>query len=226
MGKTVAIIPARGGSKRLPGKNVIEIEGKPALYYPVRTARESGLFDRIIVSTEDERIVEVALKTGAEVMVRPKSLAQDRSTVAQVCRHVLETLSENGEAIEIFCCIYATALFIKPEDLNGALAQLEGQGMPDVVMGVSQFNLQPVQSLERQASGFLAHKWPEFSGVQSQFQPELVASNGTFYWARAEKFRKIPLFIQTKWMDTRFHGFDRSIWIHLKILKISAFWLH
>lgn len=194
MKTAAAIIPARGGSKRLPRKNIQPVAGQPALNYPIMSARRSGCFERIIVSTEDPEIADVAHAAGAEVLKRPESLAKDTSTVAEVCVHVLAQLSDVGTLPENFCCIYATAMFITPEDIKRAGMKLDDPSRPDVVMGVSGFNLQPVQSLEEGASGFLVHKWPEFQGVQSQAQPRLVVSNGTLYWARTAPFLSRPTF--------------------------------
>ena len=195
--KRIAIIPARGGSKRLPRKNVLPILGKPMLNYPIQAAQESGMFDRIIVSTEDEEIRQAALEAGAEVFQRPGDLAQDRATVVQVCRHVLDVLDEQSEQPEFFCCIYATAVFITPDDLQSSFQLFSQEPEPDVVMGVSEFNLHPVQALEEK-DGFLTPKWPEYLGVQSQFHPQLVASNGTFYWTKSMDFLQNPTFYMPK----------------------------
>ncbi len=189
----VAIIPARGGSKRLPRKNVLPIQGKPMLTYPVQTAQKSKMFDRIIVSTEDEEIKQVALEAGAEVFQRPEELARDRARVVQVCKHVLDVLGGQNIHPEFFCCIYATAIFIIPEDIKNSFQLFNQEQSPDVVMGVSEFNLHPVQALEDK-EGFLHPKWPEYLGVQSQFHPRLVASNGTLYWARTSCFEQNPSF--------------------------------
>ncbi len=183
----VAIIPARGGSKRLPRKNIIPVMGKPALFYPIQAALKTGLFDQVIVSTEDDEIARAARASGARVMPRPPDLARDEAGVVQVCSHVLEKLDTQGIRPAVFCCIYATAIFITSKDINDAFKQLDACDGTDVVMGVSEFNLQPVQALETK-DGFLRHKWPEYQGVQSQLQPKLMASNGTFYWAKTAPF--------------------------------------
>jgi N-acylneuraminate cytidylyltransferase len=175
--KKVAIIPARGGSKRLPRKNVLPILGKPMFAYPIQAALQSGMFERVLVSTEDEEIRGAALEAGAE----------------DVCKHVLEILDENNALPDYFCCLYATAIFITPEDLKKSFQLFKQDPTPDVVMGVSDFNLHPVQALEEK-DGFLSPKWPEYRGVQSQFHPKLVASNGTLYWARTNYFVKNPSF--------------------------------
>ena len=191
--KRIAIIPARGGSKRLPRKNVLPILGKPMLAYPIQAAQQSEMFDRIIVSTEDEEIEQAALEAGAEVFQRPEALAQDRARVVEVCKHVLDVLNSQNEQPEFFCCIYATAVFVTPEDLRNSFQLFNQEPHPDVVMGVSEFNLHPVQALEEK-DGFLAPKWPEYLDIQSQFHPQLVASNGTLYWARTNYFEQNPSF--------------------------------
>ncbi|WP_321417467.1 acylneuraminate cytidylyltransferase family protein [uncultured Desulfobacter sp.] len=189
----IAIIPARGGSKRLPRKNVLPILGKPMLTYPIYAAQNSKMFDRIIVSTEDDEIRNAALEAGAEVFQRPDELAGDRAKVVQVCKQVLDVLREQGETPAYFCCIYATAVFVSPEDLTNSFQFFNQDPSPDVVMGVSEFNLQPVQALEEK-EGFLTPKWPEYISLQSQFQPKLTASNGTIYWARTIYFEQNPSF--------------------------------
>lgn len=182
---TVALIPARGGSKRLPRKNILEVGGLPMLAYPIRAARESGLFSQILVSTEDDEIAAVARQHGAEVIPRPIEIAQDRSTVVQVCLHALEQFPK----VEQLCCVYATAILLRPESLVASHALLEAPPPADFVMGVSEYEHPPVQALKADDQGYLSYMWPEWRGVQSQFQPRLVVSNGSLYWARAEALK-------------------------------------
>lgn len=193
----VAIIPARGGSKRLPRKNVLPILGQPMLAYPIQAAQQSEMFDQVIVSTEDEEIKSVALGAGAEVVKRPEALARDRASVVQVCKHLLDVLRDQDMHPEFFCCIYATAIFITPEDIKNSFQLFEHEPRPDVVMGVSEFNLHPVQALEEK-NGFLTPKWPEYVVLQSQFHPSLVASNGTLYWSRSDMFLQCQNFYVDK----------------------------
>jgi CMP-N-acetylneuraminic acid synthetase len=183
---TVALIPARGGSKRLPRKNILPIAGLPMLAWPIHAARESGLFDRVCVSTEDAEIAEVARRHGAEVIERPPAIAEDRSTVVQVCLHALETQPD----IDLLCCVYATACLLRSKTLIDSRALLDAAPSADFVMGVSEYEHPPVQALKADEQGFLSYMWPEWRGVQSQFQPHLVVSNGTLYWARAEALRR------------------------------------
>ncbi len=183
----IAIIPARGGSKRLPRKNIREFLGKPVLAYPLKAALDSKLFESVVISTEDQEIATAAASLGAEVLKRPRMLAGDRASVVEVCLHVLEQLERQQGSPEIFCSIYATAVFLKPDDLRKSVQLLQGNGGGDFVMGVSHYNLQPVQAMVDKAE-YLSPMWPEYLGVQSQDQEEMVASNGTLYWARSSAF--------------------------------------
>lgn len=183
----IAIIPARGGSKRLPRKNILQLNDHPMIGYPIRAALNSNLFDEVIVSTEDEEIKEIAASYGATVISRPHELAKDRSTVVEVCTHIL-SLNEY-KAVDFFCCIYATAAFLKSIDLFKARKHMDEEPVVDYVMGVSTYNYPPVQAL-RENEGYLTYMWPEFCDKQSQEYPKLVVSNGTFYWARTDYFRE------------------------------------
>ena len=184
----LAIIPARGGSKRLPRKNVLPILGRPMLEYPIRTALRSKLFDEIIVSTEDMEIAGVAKSAGARVLDRPGELANDKATVAEVCLNVLDVLEKEGKKPATFCCIYATAIFLRPEDLVKSYNLLFEDPTCDAVMGVSEYSLHPVQALiEKQ--GFLEFMWPAYENLKSQAYPHLVCSNGSIYWNITGSFK-------------------------------------
>lgn len=187
----VAIIPARGGSKRLPRKNILPLGGKPIISYPIEAALESKLFDDVVVSTEDEEIFEVASKYGATVIRRPDFLSRDDTPVVEVCRHVL-TLKEY-ERVDSFCCLYATAAFISGLDLINSNKLMHSKPEADYVMGVSSYNYHPVQALKGE-DGYLRSMWPEFNMKRSQLYPELVVSNGTLYWARTKEFLRDGLF--------------------------------
>lgn len=185
----IAIIPARGGSKRLPRKNILPVNGHSMLTYPIKMALESRLFDAVLVSTEDDEIANVARQAGAEVVIRPQVLAQDKSTVAQVCLHVLEKYP-----VTEFCCIYATAILLKSETLRKAYQELYRDAVTNYVMGVSEYNYPPVQALKSNEDGFLTYMWPEYVGKQSQSYPQLVVSNGTFVWGRRDAFMHDRIF--------------------------------
>jgi pseudaminic acid cytidylyltransferase len=124
--KTVAIIPARGGSKRIPKKNIKEFFGKPLIAYSIQTALQSSLFDEVIVSTDDEEIAQVARKYGALTpFVRPKELSDDFTGTGAVVAHALGYLQENGYEIDFLCTIYATAPFLEEKYLRLGLEKLK-----------------------------------------------------------------------------------------------------
>lgn len=154
----------------------------PLIAHAINTAKSSGLFDHVFVSTEDIEIANVARKYGAEVIERPTEIAQDRSTVVQVCLHALETVPN----VQVLCCIYATAVFLKPSTLASSHQQLLENSGADFVMGVSEYEHHPVQALKADDQGNLSYMWPEWRGIQSQEYPRLLVSNGTFYWSRRE----------------------------------------
>jgi CMP-N-acetylneuraminic acid synthetase len=200
--KQIAIIPARGGSKRLPRKNILPIKGMPLLNFPIEAAKKSGLFDDVVVSTEDDEIANIAKEAEASVINRPLSLAQDRSTVVEVCQHVLSL--PDYETLDSFCCIYPTAVYLDPNDLIESRSLLDSEVGVDFVMGVSRYNYPPVQALVNK-NGYLQYMWPEFSKVQSQFYPELLVSNGTLYWARFAQFQKEGTFYGERLVGYEIH---------------------
>ena len=122
----IAIIPARGGSKRIPHKNIKYFCGKPIIAWSIQTALSSKLFDRVIVSTDDDDIAEIALEWGAEVpFLRPKELSDDYCDIGKVIAHTTQWLLNQNREIRAICCMYATAPFICKEDLKEGLAVFE-----------------------------------------------------------------------------------------------------
>jgi pseudaminic acid cytidylyltransferase len=177
----VAIIPARGGSKRIPGKNIKEFAGKPIIAYSIRAARECGLFDRIIVSTDSERIAEVAKSAGAEVpFVRPPELSDDHTPTAPVLKHAVDCLQEDGGQVDYFCCIYPTAPFIRPGDLQDAFEILCKENASEVFT-VTTFNFCIFRGLKASENYGYEMIWPENQLVRSQDLPEVLHDAGQFY---------------------------------------------
>src|SRR4029077_14434444 len=122
----VAVIPARGGSKRIPRKNIREFAGKPMIAHSIECAKKSNLFGRLIVSTDDEEISEIAEAFGAEVpFKRPKELSTDQATTNAVMAHSVKWLIEGGADLSAVCCIYATAPFMRADDLKKGFAVLQ-----------------------------------------------------------------------------------------------------
>lgn len=185
-----AVIPARGGSKRLPRKNLIRFHGQPIITYPIRTALACGdLFQRVLVSTEDAEIARVAGSAGAEVFDRPAELATDDASELDACLDLLDRLAAQGEPDpDAFCVIYPTAALITPEDLRRSAERL-GPGI-DVVMGVSGYPIHPYKAMTPDESGYLRPLFPEEAQWRTQHYPRTWASNGTLYWLDTAAFRR------------------------------------
>ncbi len=182
----VAIIPARGGSKRIPRKNIKPFMGKPMMAYSIEAAIESECFDRVIVSTDDEEMAQVAISLGAEApFIRPVSLSGDHTATVPVIKHALEFLIESGDEIEFACCIYATAPFIKASDLKQALASLKNTNS-DYCFSVTTFAYPIQRSLRVNQAGSIEMLYPENYLVRSQDLEEAFHDAGQFYFGRCQ----------------------------------------
>lgn len=184
----VAIIPARGGSKRIPRKNIRDFCGKPIIAYSIEAAQKSSLFDRIIVSTDDMEIAEIALKYNAEVpFMRPKELADDYTGTNAVVKHAIKWLKAQGSQIEFVCCIYATAPFVSAELLRKGVKILVSSGK-DFAISVTTYSFPIQRSLHLTSDGSLEPIWPENMSKRSQDLEETYHDAGQFYWGRPEAF--------------------------------------
>jgi N-acylneuraminate cytidylyltransferase len=180
----IALIPARGGSKRIPRKNIRTFAGRPMIAHSIAAATKSGLFDRIVVSTDDEEIAGVARSFGAEVpFVRPPELSDDHTGTTHVVAHAIQALKcENLTAV---CCIYATAPFMRAEDIERGLELLES-GSWQYVFAATSFAAPIYRSFLKNASGGLEMLFPEHFPTRSQDLPEALHDAGQFYWGRPE----------------------------------------
>lgn len=189
MPKINAIIPARGGSKRLPRKNMLPLGGVPVLARVIGTAIDSGIFEKVVVSSEDAEILALAQKEGAIAHARPSELASDRSTVVDTCINTIESYPS-----DFFCCIYATAAMISEKTLKSSAEQFLLTKSANVLMGVSKYNYHPVQALSVDSDGNATLLFPEYKSLQSQCYPTVRVSNGTFYWAKVDTFLREKTF--------------------------------
>ena len=182
----IAVIPARGGSKRIPRKNIREFAGKPMIAHSIECAIQSGLFDRVIVSTDDPDISQVAQEFGAEVpFLRPKEISDDHTGTHQVVGHALKWLQDNGYNPSEVCCIYATAPFIRHEDLMKGL-QLLLAGKWTSVFSATSYSYPIFRSFKKLSDGGLEMVFPEHYKSRSQDLPEVFHDAGQFYWGSAE----------------------------------------
>jgi len=181
--KCIAIIPARGGSKRLPRKNILPLGGEPLLCRVIKTCLKAGCFDEVVVSTEDDEIASIAEKSGARVHCRPVGLAGDRSTVVDVCLDVLDNIET-----DLFCCVYATSAMLHHETIIKSFKKFLESKDVNVLLGVSEYQYSPFQALLVDDFGRAELLHPEYHRVQSQFYPKVRVSNGSFCWARQSSF--------------------------------------
>jgi len=184
----VAIIPARGGSKRLPRKNIRSFRGRPIMAWSIEAALASGAFDTVMVSTDDAAIAEAARALGAEVpFLRSAAAADDHATTSQVLLEVLGRYAETGVHFDLACCLYPTAPFVRPQDLAGGRALLLGSRF-DVIMPVAAFSYPIWRSLQREGDGRIALNFPENLNARSQDLPIAYHDAGQWYWFRTEAF--------------------------------------
>ena len=188
----ICLIPARGGSKRIPRKNVRPFLGKPLIVRSIETALSSELFVRVIVSTDDEDIARIARRHRAEVpFLRPSELADDQATTAQVIGHAIEWLRTHSVDCTDLCCLYATAPLTRAEDLREAHRILREHQAP-VVFPVTTFEFPVHRALTIDERGMLKMMWPEYETTRSQDVPQAYHDAGQFYWVDVERFRADP----------------------------------
>ncbi|MDB4638756.1 pseudaminic acid cytidylyltransferase [bacterium] len=181
----VALIPARGGSKRIPRKNIRSFRGRPMIAWSIAAAHDSGCFDRIVVSTDDKEIADVALRYGAEVpFFRPGYLADDKATTQAVVLHALQWCEQNSVSVEALCCLYATAPFVQPSDLAEAAGLLETSSPQSFVFTATSFPFPIQRAIRINMDGCSVMFQPEHFNTRSQDLEEAYHDAGQFYWAR------------------------------------------
>lgn len=177
----VAMIPARGGSKRIKRKNIREFCGKPIIAYSIEAALHSGLFDQVIVSTDDEEIADVAKKHGAETpFIRPPELADDFCVLADVTQHTLDFYQQQNQAIKYLCCVYATAPMIDVNTIKRGLELVEGGAQS--AMAVTTFPFPIQRALKVDESNNLSMMNSEYTNTRSQDLPEAYHDAAQFFW--------------------------------------------
>ena len=184
----LAVIPARGGSKRIPKKNIRPFCGKPIIAYSIETSLQSGLFDHLIVSTDDAETVKIAKSLGAEVpFVRSAELSDDVTGTNEIVRDAILWFERQGEPVTIACCIYATAPFLDTKALRLGLETLERTGK-SFAFSVTTFEFPIQRALLINAKNEIEAVSPEYSATRSQDLPERYHDAGQFYWGRASAF--------------------------------------
>ena len=184
----VAIIPARGGSKRIPRKNLKLFAGKPIIAWSIEAAKQSGLFERIIVSTDDDEIARVAHEYGAETpFVRPPELSDDYATAFSVTQHAIRWLREHSAAPDYVCVIYATAPFVQPRHLKEAFERLAATDK-QYIFSVTPFPFPIKRGIRINNRGEVEALHPEHFFTRSQDLEEAFHDAGQFYWGKPQAF--------------------------------------
>lgn len=182
----VAIIPARGGSKRIPRKNIKNFHGKPMIAYAITAALASKSFERVIVSTDDDEIAQVAHEYGAELpFVRPPELADDHTPTVPVIAHAIQTCNALGWDVTDVCCIYPGVPFISNDDLRQAYERLQATGA-HFVFPVTGFPSPIQRALRRLPDGSVKPFQPEYAATRTQDLEPGFFDVGQFYWGKSE----------------------------------------
>jgi N-acylneuraminate cytidylyltransferase len=191
----LAVIPARGGSKRIPRKNIRAFLGRPIIAWSIAAARESQLFDHVIVSTDDPEIAAIAKQAGAEVpFTRPTDLSDDYATTAAVVKHATLWYAASDEPADIVCCLYATAPFVTATDLRAGQDLMLSSGK-SYAFSVASFSYPVQRALVMTEDGGVAPLFPEHAQTRSQDLPAVYHDAGQFYWGRAAAWlNDVPLF--------------------------------
>ncbi|MDC0933411.1 pseudaminic acid cytidylyltransferase [Arcobacteraceae bacterium] len=180
--QNIAIIPARGGSKRIPKKNIKKFFGKPLIAYSIENALKSNLFDKVIVSTDDEEIATIAKQHGAEVpFIRPAELSDDFTTTGDVVKHTIEYLEKQGDKYDYVCTIYATAPLLQKEYLVEGFTKLKESNAKQAFSVTSMpFPIQRTFKIDKNGRCEMFH--PEHFNTRSQDLEEAFQDAGQFYW--------------------------------------------
>lgn len=191
----IAIIPARGGSKRIPRKNIKDFHGKPMIAYSIEAALTSGCFDKVIVSTDDAEIAEVARAYGADTpFLRPVNISDDYATTMDVMEHAIQWCLKEGWELEAVCCLYATAPFVRASDLQKGHDLLNNSDA-EYVFSATSFPFPIQRAIKLDNSDSVSMFSPENELVRSQDLEEAYHDAGQFYWGKSAAFlNKLSVF--------------------------------
>jgi CMP-N-acetylneuraminic acid synthetase len=221
--RRLCLVPARGGSQRVPRKNIAPLAGRPLLAWTVEAAVGSGLFQRVVVSTEDEEIARVAERHGAAVLARAAELATSAATGVEVCVDAIERLAAAGEHFDVLAFLLPTAPLRTADDLRGAWRRFV-EGDADFLMGVTDYAIPPFWALEER-DGYLRPYWGHEYLVKSQELPRVCVDNGAVYLARIEAFLRERTFYGERLVGYRMPR-ERSVDIDEPVdLALAAFFL-
>lgn len=185
----LCIIPARGGSKRIPRKNIRDFLGKPIIAYSIEAAIKSNLFDVVMVSTDDSEIAEIAINYGAQVpFLRSEETSNDYANTAAVIKEVIQNYAKINQEFEYICCCYPTAPLMTSDRLREGFQKLQFDNINSVFPIVA-FNFPIFRSLKLDENGLVAMNWPENLNTRSQDLPQAFHDAGQWYWMKTNVFQ-------------------------------------
>lgn len=185
----IAIIPARGGSKRIPRKNIKMFAGRPMIAWPISAVIESKVFERVIVSTDDEEIAAVSVNAGAEVpFIRSAELAGDHVGLNKVIRHAIDWLGHHGDEPQLFACVYATAAFLRSSDLANAVDKLRQHRNAEFIISVGTYPTSSFRTMTKANGERLQFQWPKHGETRTQDLPETFYDAAQFLIGKREAF--------------------------------------
>lgn len=194
-GAVLGLIPAKGGSTRFPLKNIARLGGKTLIEWAACAARDSGVIDRLVLSTEDKRVADAARAAGVDVpFLRPNDLARDPAGVVKVAQHTLDMLEAETERYDTLIILLPTCPFRTGEDIRSALKLFLGAGRT-TVMSVCEFTHTPFAALRMDTSGLVTPAFPEFFGRKSQEMPKAFRPNGAIHVLDVDRFRRTGSYI-------------------------------
>lgn len=189
--KSIAIIPARGGSKRIPGKNIKDFCGKPIIAYSIQAALDSHVFETVMVSTDSKEIAEIAKKYGAEVpFYRSEETSSDYASTASVVMEVLREYEKIGKKYESACCLYPTAPFLTADIIKEAENMMDTK-KPAEIIGVVEFSYPPQRAYNIGSDGLMQYKYKEYINARSQDLEKLYHDAGQFYIYNVREFYRL-----------------------------------
>jgi len=185
----IAIIPARGGSKRFPRKNIAEINGKPMIYYAIKEALESKIFDKVVVSSEDNEILSIATKYGADVMKRPEELASDDVSVPIVCAHMIEHYEKQGLKFDVISILLPTSPLRTANDITKAFEKFKKTNA-NFLMSMTDYFHNPFRCLKEKEDGRIEPFFGEKYLKRDQLTPKVFVNDGSIFFAKTEAFKE------------------------------------
>ena len=209
---SLAVIPARSGSKRLPRKNFLEFRGLPMVEWTIKSACEASIFDKIIFSSDDNEARKISKKYPINFIEREKHLASDQSSLVDVCLDLINKEAELGNSYEFIFCLYATSPLRDADDLKNIFRKLV-ESDASAIIATTKYLHYPHQALKFNPNSSISYYWPEKANIRSEEMPSLFAGNGSTYAIRVKELIKYKNFLP----PTDVYSYEMPIWKSLDI---------